>query len=690
MCINIFLKAFCILSAFTMLAGCSNSTSSSNLYSATIAEGRAAVKNVMAEAGASSVSVALVDGDKVIWSEAFGKADIEKDKNADTTTLYSACSVSKMLATVATMILVDRGQVSLDEPIATYIKNFEMPLDQRYRCITVRMLLNHTSGLTGSDMRGAITVAPFPEYAANIMESLKYLRLKHAPGIVSAYNNDGFTMVQNLVKAVTGQGYPDFVRQNILTPLGMNKSRYQTESLPDGSYAKSYSGETRLTMYSINTYGSGSLFSTPEELSRLAIMLMNKGGYNSRRILSEQSVVAMVQDQRLGTLNPTPNEEYRYGLGWDTIAQPGLAAVGIPAWQKTGDMSGYFGANIVVLPEEKLGVIVFGASNRFDSSLAVKISERILLRALVERGRLAAMPEQLPDVTQPTKSVTAEEKKAFTGYYASGTTAYRLSFGADDSLLVEEYTGADALSPKYRNMKPRGDGLYTADGDPGTSIGLKTQSGFTYFVLRLKKGYGHYRTTSMFGQRLDNKPAISAAWQARLGERWLPVNDDPVFLSFGDRSVQLKTVAGLTGYLMGSTILRDMASLSTYRLDGMFIALPDIMRDLKDAAIETWNNQSWLRQGSYLYRPLSGLPLLAAGATTVAIGKEGFTEWRQLTTSGTVTIGGATNWFLYDAGFKTLASGTTSGTPSFSGSGAKYLALFGTKGATINLSLAVQ
>ena len=288
------------------------------------------------------------------------------------------------------------------------------------------------------------------------MDGLKYQRLKHDPGTISAYNNDGFTMIENLVKAVTGQDYPDFVRENILGPLGMNSSRYQTEPLPDGSYARAYAGDTRLTMYFFNVYASGGLFSTPEELSRLAIMLINKGVYGSRRILSEKSVAAMAQDQRLGSFNPVPYEEIRFGLGWDTMAQPGLAAVGIASWQKTGDMNGYYGTNIAVAPEEKLGVVVFGASNSFDSSHAVKISERILLRALVERGRLAEMPKPLSTTPLPLQAVTPEEKSTFTGFYASGTGVYRLSFGADDSLSVDEYQKRlDTEIPEFQAAQRR-------------------------------------------------------------------------------------------------------------------------------------------------------------------------------------------------------------------------------------------
>ena len=674
-----------VLFVAMFLGSCDDSSSSVDPWAATIAEGRATVKEVMAETEATSVSVALVDGDQIIWSEAFGSAERETERQATTRTLYSACSVSKMLATAATLILVDQGKVALDEPLVSYVKNFEMPLDQRYRKITVRMLLNHSSGLPGNDMRGAITDAPFPGYAVQALESLRHMRLKHTPGSIASYNNDGFTMVQNLVKAVTSQEYPDFVRQNILTPLGMNSSRYQTEPLAEGSFARSYGGNSKLTMYSVNTYGSGSLFSTPEEMSRLAAMFINMGTLNSRQILSPATVAAMAQDQRAGTLNPTPNEEYRFGLGWDTVSQPGLAAVGVKAWQKTGDMSGYFGSNMLVLPEEKLGVVVFGASNGFDSAHAVKISERILLRALVERGKLAAMPQQIPDVPLLVEAASSAEMIDFAGYYASGVTVYRLSFASDGSLTVEEYTGKAAMSPKYQNLKKRSDGWYTADSDPNTSIGLRTEAGLSYFVLRQKRGFGHYQTTSMFAQRLDNRPGISVAWQQRLDERWLPVNDDPVLFSFGDRSFRLGTIAALNGYVMGKNILRDMTPPSADRLDGMFMALPDIIRDLQEVSLESRNNQIWLRQGSYLYRPRSELSSLAAGATTVSFGES--TEWFKIPESGTVDISGSSYWSLYDAEFKTLASGITSGNATFSGAGAKYLAVFGTDGKVTNLNL---
>jgi CubicO group peptidase (beta-lactamase class C family) len=684
---HLLLKLCCILFAVMMVAGCSDSSSPDNPYSAAIAEGRAAVKEAMAETGATAISVALVDGDRVIWSEAFGDADREAGRKATTSTLFAACSVSKMLATVSAMILVDQGLISLDEPVTTYIRNFSMPLDPRYRDITVRMLLNHSSGLPGNDMRGAVTVAPFPGYAAQVMEGLKSQRLKHAPGTISAYNNDGFTMVENLIKAVTGQEYPDFVRQKIFVPLGMNSSRYQTEPLPEGLVASAYAGDTLRPVYYLNIYASGGLFSSPEELSRLASMLMNNGVYGSRRILSAKSVEAMAQDQRMGSFNPVPFEEFRFGLGWDTTDQPGLGAVGVKAWQKTGDMNGYYGANMAVAPDEKLGVVVFGASNGFDSSQAVKISERILLRALVARGRIDGMPKQLSTVPLPLNPVAPEEKNTFPGFYASSNGVFRIGYGADDSLTVDEFR--TDWTTTYQNYKLRSDGWYAADGDPITALRLLSRSGHVYLARRLKRGFGHYSITCMVAQRLDEIPAISAAWMARCSERWLPVNKDSWYLA-GDPSFKLRTINGLTGYLMGNNILRDMTPSSAGRLDGMFLTVPDGVRDLQDAVIESRDGQDWLLLGSFLYRPVAGLPLLASGSATVSIGSDGFAEWRKLPSSGTLSISGASYWFLYDADFKELASGTASGAPLFSGAGAKYLVVFGTGGATINLNLSAH
>ncbi len=134
-------------------------------------------------------------------------------------------------------------------------------------------------------------------------------------------------------------------------------------------------------------------------------MLINGGLHGSQRILSAASIAAMGQDQTLGSFNPLPSDMVRYGLGWDTVAQAGLNAVGIRGWQKGGAIDGAFGtmyrATMIVAPDARLGVVVMMASNKISSDVVEKVAERILLRALVDRGLLAAMPPALPQNPLP-------------------------------------------------------------------------------------------------------------------------------------------------------------------------------------------------------------------------------------------------------------------------------------------------
>ncbi len=679
-----------LLSCLLLLTGCDSQSGNDCNYSATIDEGWTAVQEVMEQTGAASVSVALVNGERVIWSEAFGVADREADWDATVDTLFPVCSISKIIAAVAVMILVDQEDVSLDEPVTKYVPDFYMPLDERYRYITVRMLLNHSSGLPGYDIKN-VTLSPFPEYAARMLDGLTLQRLLYEPGAISSYNNEGFTMLENLVKAVTGEDYTEFVRQRILEPLGMGTSRFQDVSLPDGSCARAYKGENLRPIYSLNVYASGGLYSTSEEMARMAMMLMNGGMYGADRILSAESVSAMARDQRAGSFNPVPCEEYRYGLGWDTVTQPGLGATGVTAWQKNGDLAGMYGSVMVVVPEEKLGVVVLGASGAaatsFGSYHATKIANRILLRALVERGRISGMPEPLSSDPLPYETVTWEEKSTYSGVYASSSGICRLHFGADDSLSLEMFD-SDWTS-LYENFKLRNDGWYAADNDPTTALRLLTRSGRHYFALRQKGASDHYSYSAMMGQGLEDRPPLSGVWETRLNETWLPVNeelDSDFPVDKIEPGFQLRTVSSLTGYLLGNKILADMAPADDDRLDGKFLIVPDGVRGMEDVAIETWNNQEWLRVGSYLYRPLSGVPLLDEGATTISIGNDGFAEWFRLPSTGSLTIDGSDFWGIYDREVTRIDSGDAYGDFSLNGD-AVYLVLCGEPGEKIVLNL---
>ena len=133
--------------------GCSSSSSDSNSESflTTIANTTAYIKSEMEKHNAVGLSIALVSGDKVVWSQGFGWVDKENKIAATADTVYMLGSGTKTLTAVAVLKLVEQGIISLDEPIANYIPEFNM-LDrypEQARNMTIRRSLNHHSGIPG-------------------------------------------------------------------------------------------------------------------------------------------------------------------------------------------------------------------------------------------------------------------------------------------------------------------------------------------------------------------------------------------------------------------------------------------------------------------------------------------------------------------------------------------------------------
>ena len=658
-------------------------------YTATIAECRTAIREALEETGADSMSVALVDGETVVWSEAFGLAQKSTGQAATTDTLYCIGSVSKLLATISVMMLADQGKVELDEPVVTYLPEFSM-LSPEYRDITVRMLVNHASGFAGTDYRHLFMAAPYEGYAEQVLDELGEERLKHDPGYLNVYCNDGFTMVEILVEALTGRSYPDFVHEEILAPLGMEGSRFaQTpDDLRAGHYAESYVEGQLMTPEFVNGYGAGGLYSTPSDMARFAMMLMNGGSLGEVRILSPGSVAEMATDQTAGTFNPLPSEALRYGLGWDTVTQPGMAAVGITAWGKTGGTTAY-GAEFIVLPEERLACIVL--TDISGSARALAVAEHILLRALVERGSLDAMPEPLPEKAAPEAVASPAEQQAMSGVYTGNSLIQRIGVAPEGSLSVQTWTG-EGWSPGLTDLTLRTDGWYTSDEMALVSYRPVGGGGRSYVAVRSRHGYGHYLSSVLYAEKVSATPAMTAAWEARAGSTYLYANVSVRDVDFrsdvGDPRFMLTTLPDLPGYLLTPDTDIVDASMDDARAL-TFVLIPGANgRDLNDVTVETRDGEEWLRQGSYLFRPLSGVASLAPGSSTVTIGAEGLVEWRVLPATGTVSVRGGEEWRLYDDGFEQIARGSGGASATLEGTGrVSYLMLTGAPGETVTLNL---
>src|SRR5215213_3914573 len=173
------------------------------------------------------LSVAVVKGSHVVWERGFGFADLAASTPAAPTTSYLWFSMTKIATATAVLKLAEDGELDLDAPVTGYFAGFAI-VSQPVQ-VTVRHLLSHSSGLANPVpirwVRSAGT--PAPDQRAFVERVLgRHRKLKFIPGERASYSNIGYLVLGELISEVTGVRYEDYVRSEILSPLGMNRTGF--------------------------------------------------------------------------------------------------------------------------------------------------------------------------------------------------------------------------------------------------------------------------------------------------------------------------------------------------------------------------------------------------------------------------------------------------------------------------------
>ncbi|MCZ1106708.1 serine hydrolase [Clostridioides difficile] len=351
-------------------------------YTKTKALAKEKIQTLLSKYGAVSAQYALIDNGKIEISGNGGVYSKQDNKNLNKDNMYSIASISKMFTTTAVMKLVDDGKLNLDTPVVKYIPEFKMA-DDRYKEITPRMLLNHSSGLMGSSFKNTILLADNDSYGHdNFLKELQKQRLKAKPGAFSVYCNDGFTLAEILVERVSGMSFTNFLDKYINNPLNLQNTKTPENSFDSSKLAKAYVPywEDAVPQDNLNAIGAGGLYSSAENLCTFAQTFMK----NSNGILSPASVKAMENKEYLNGLWPEGEDSILgYGLGWDCVNTYPFNQYNLKALTKGGD-SLLFHSNLIVLPDENMAVAVLSSGG--SSQLNEIIGQEILLSALKEKG----------------------------------------------------------------------------------------------------------------------------------------------------------------------------------------------------------------------------------------------------------------------------------------------------------------
>jgi len=390
-----------------------------------------------------SVGVSL-DGAQVL-AAAYGMADLEHTVPLTPETVFEPGSITKQFTAAAVLLLAQQGKLSLDDPARKYIS--ELP--DYGTPITIRHLLNHTSGLR--DWGSVAAIGGWPrttrEYThAHVLEIIGRQRsLNYPPGAEYSYTNTGFNLLAMLVGRVAGKSLPEFTRENVFKPLGMASTQWRDDFrriVPNRAIAYSASnGVFRQDMPFEDVFGNGGLLTTVADLLRW------NDNFTSLKVGGRAFFDAQHERGRL-----TDGRTIAYAAGLMVLHWKGLNEV-----SHSGSTAGY-SAWLGRYPDQNLSVAVLcnlaGAS-------ATQFGHQV---AEIYLGP-AVSPQALPAVTLDLASLAAKA-----GLYRSVRDHQTLSVDFQDGKLRLERRGL--LKPVSANgfaigdEGPRAEFTAAAKGNP--------------------------------------------------------------------------------------------------------------------------------------------------------------------------------------------------------------------------------
>jgi CubicO group peptidase (beta-lactamase class C family) len=464
------------------------------------------IRKEMAKNNVQGLSIALVDDQQVVWAEGFGFADSAAKIPATADTVYRIGSVSKLFTTISALQLVEQGRLALDSPLQQYLPDFS--LRSRFSNtapITLRNIMTHHSGIPSDYMKGMWTQQPQP--ISTLPALIKDEYAAFPPGTVFSYSNLGMTLLGLAVQNSSGQEFCSHLQQQLLQPLGMQQTTCAPAIPRSAPASKAYSGGEEKAEPPLRDTPAGGLNASVRDMSRFIRMILAEGELDGRRIIKPETVRAMLTPQNS---NVALDRSFRIGLGW---MLGGLGGINIQQAGTVAHHSGatlYHRAQLVVLPDVKLGVIVLSNTDAAQQSINTVATEALKLGLEIKTGRTQPQRPQLPTGNY----LSSQELQEYQGSYATQAGLGRLEANGG-------YLSASLMDRSFR-LVPRSDtklqlqyrllGLFPINlGELGQyGIGRALVDGHELLTV------ADQNVELVIGEKVKPVP-LSAAWQQRLG-----------------------------------------------------------------------------------------------------------------------------------------------------------------------------
>ena len=421
-------------------------------------------------------AVGVATDGKAVLAKAYGMADLEHDVKNTPDTIFEAGSVSKQFTAAAMLLLAREGTLSLDDPVKKYVP--ELP--QYETPLTIRHMLNHTSGLR--DWGSVAAISGWPRTTrvhthAHVLDIVSRQKSLNFPsGTRWSYSNTGFNLAAVIVSRVSGMSFPDFTRTRIFEPLGMKDTSWRDDHTRVVKRRAVAYDETKdgfhTDMPFEQVYGNGGLLTTVGDL------LKWNENFTTPKV-GDASFVA--EQQQPGRFNDGRVHDYALGLMVATYK-------GVRQVEHSGSTAGYR-AHLARYPDQHVSVAVLC---NVSSGNATQAAHSVADVYLGDRAKMPAAPTA-------TYSLTSADLEAASGLYRNATTGVPLTIARDGDVLRVERGQPDGLNPQ------RGQPLVaTSASSFVTATGQKWQlAGRT---LRMTDPFG---TVDTYERVTSAKPSIA-------------------------------------------------------------------------------------------------------------------------------------------------------------------------------------
>ena len=636
-----------------------------------------------AGAGITSIQYAMMDSGEIVESGVGGVYSKQENRLLTTENLFGIGSTSKMFTTAALMRLADQGKVDLDCPVTDYIPEFTMA-DERYQDITVRMLLNHSSGLMGSTYGNGFLFDDADTQAHDtLLDDLATQTLKADPGAFSVYCNDGFTLAEIVIERVSGMSFTDFIHQEITGPLSMAHTKTMQDDFDRSSIVRTYNPsapEQETPTDAVNIIGTGGVYATAEDLCRFAQIFTGEAD-----VLTDASREATFHKEYAdGQWLDVENNTVGYGLGWDSVDLYPFNLYGIQAVTKGGDTL-LMHNSLIVLPEYGLSAAV--SSSGGSSAYCQMLATSLLLDQLEEKGIITERLSALDSFTPAEQTALDADMKQYEGLYGDSTSLMRLTMDDAGTLtLTNAYAPTQAQTYIYC-----GDGLFKHETG-ALELRFTEQNGRTYLTYRgysAIDGLCDVVSETYYLEKLPENAVtdeMQTAWAAREGKAYVSVTDkasSQLYMS----GLPMLGIGTVDGYLLSNPLT------SGSRAD-VAIQIPMMGgRDTSPFVFETIDGAEYVHYTDGLYMDISAVPDIYTGTQShLTIQPNGCNRWYNLPEvldGKTMSIQGSesTGFVVFNAAGQTVNQSAVTGDTQVILPGGGAIVFCGDAGDRINLTI---